>query len=132
MQILSNLHTSVAQFRERPPRLIGWAFVSLLLFIAVLLTAPQQMPVTVFKLSLVTLAGVIGYWLDRSLFPYARPDSFQELEDAILVDPDDIAHVGSADVMIPVSGPHDLLFAASMLRRAVIVGCAMLAIGLGA
>jgi hypothetical protein len=132
MQILSKIHTSVAQFGERLPRLIGWAFVTLLLSFAVWWMAPQQLPVTAYKLSLVTLAGVIGYWLDRSLFPYARPDSFQELEDAILVDPDDIAHVGSADVMIPVSGTQDLLFAAAMLRRAIIVGCAMLAMGLGA
>lgn len=132
MQILSNLHTSVAQFGERLPRLIGWAFVTLLLSFAVWWMAPQQLPVTAYKLSLVTLAGVIGYWLDRSLFPYARPDAFQEFEDAILVDPDDIERAGSADVMVQVSGSQDLLFAAAMLRRAVIVGCAMLAMGLGA
>ncbi|WP_328823224.1 putative holin [Undibacterium crateris] len=30
------------------------------------------------------MAGVVGYWLDRSLFPYARPDTFigRYLEDA--------------------------------------------------
>ena len=132
MQIHSSLHTSVAQFGERIPRLIGWAVVTLLLSVAVWWMAPQQLPVTAYKLSLVTLAGVIGYWLDRSLFPYARPDAFLAFEDAILADPDDIEHKGCADVMVPVSGPHDMLVAASMLRRAVIVGCAMLAMGLGA
>lgn len=132
MQILSNLHTSVALFGERLPRLMGWAFVTLLLSFAVWWVAPQQLPVTAYKLSLVSLAGCIGYWLDRSLFPYARPDSFQTLTDAVLTDPDDIAQAGGAEVQIAVSGTQDLLFAAAMLRRAVIVGCAMLALGLGA
>lgn len=117
---------------EHFPRLVGWLLITLLLTVVVWLLAPQQLPVTAYKLSLVTLAGVIGYWLDRSLFPYARPDSFQELEDAILTKQDDIAHVGCADVKISVSGSQDLLFAAAMLRRAVIVGCAMLAVSLGA
>lgn len=116
----------------RLPRLIGWILITLLLTAAVYALAPQQVPISVYKLSLVSLAGCIGYWLDRSLFPYARPDSFQTLTDAVLTDPDDIAQVGGADVQIAVSGAQDLLFAAAMLRRAVIVGCAMLALGLGA
>lgn len=134
MQTLSRLHSHWYQFSERLPRLIGWIFITLLLTAAVWALAPQQLPVTAYKLSLVTLAGVIGYWLDRSLFPYARPDSFQQLvhELATLTDPDDIEDAGSPDVLVAVRGPLDLLFAAAMLRRAVIVGCAMLAMGLGA
>lgn len=117
---------------QRVPRLSGWLLITICLMSAIWFVAPQQLPVSLYKLSLVTLAAVVGYWLDRSLFPYARPDAFQEFEDAVLVDPDDIAHAGGADVMVPVSGAQDLLFATAMLRRAVIVGCAMLAMGLGA
>lgn len=76
------------------------------LLLAVLALAPQQLPVSLYKLSLVTLAAVVGYWLDRSLFPYGRPDELQ------IVDP---AHFGVA-----------------MLRRALIVSASMIAMGLGA
>lgn len=117
---------------QRVPRLSGWLLITICLMAAIWFVAPQQLPVSLYKLSLVTLAAVVGYWLDRSLFPYARPDAFQEFEDAVLVDPDDIAHAGGADVMVPVGGAQELLFATAMLRRAVIVGCAMLAMGLGA
>ena len=117
---------------QRAPRLSGWLVITMCLMAGIWFMAPQQLPVSLYKLSLVTLAAVVGYWLDRSLFPYARPDSFQCLEDAILVDPDDIDHAGTPDVMLTVHGPQDLLFGLSMLRRAIIVGCAMLAMGLGA
>ena len=80
------------------------------LFVGV--SSPQQLPVSLYKLSLVSLAAVVGYWLDRSLFPYARPDRF-------MGECYDLAIAGH-------------LAAVSMIRRAVIVGCAMLAMGLGA
>lgn len=91
------------------PRLLGWAAVALALTVLVWLMAPQQLPVTVYKLSLVSAAAVAGYWLDRSLFPYARPDDVLE-----------------------ALGHTSLSFAAAMLRRAIVVAAAMLAMGLGA
>lgn len=90
----------------RLPRLSGWLLITLLLLAAVWLLAPQQLPVSLYKLSLVTLAAVVGYWLDRSLFPYGRPDDLQ------------------------VSEPEH--FGAAMLRRALIVAACMVAMGLGA
>jgi type IV secretory pathway protease TraF len=87
-------------------RLLGWAVIALLLTALVLALAPQQVPVTLYKLNLVALAGVLGYWLDRSLFPYARPDQ--------------------------ISVQHPMVVAASMIRRALIVAATMLALGLGA
>lgn len=80
---------------------------SLMLAMVVMTLAPQQLGVTIYKLSLVTAGGVAGYWLDRELFPYARPDIFEV-------------------------GGRDLVFAAAQIRRAIIVGCLMLAVGLGA
>lgn len=101
---------------KRLPRLSGWGVITLGLLIAVWLLAPHQLPVSLYKLSLLTLAGVVGYWLDRSFFPYARPDQFLPNGDTL-----------AENVLSP-----DLLLAASMIRRAIIVGCAMLAMALGA
>ena len=55
------------------PRLSFWIVITLALTLAVGLLAPQQLGVTLYKLSLVSLAAVLGYWIDRSVFPYARP-----------------------------------------------------------
>lgn len=117
------------------PRLFGWLIATAILLSLVALLAPQQIPVSLYKLSLVTTAGVVGYWLDRSLFPYARPDSFicSEEPDFDFSDP---ASTETADHLeLPwESGDSaiSMLFGLSMLRRAIIVGCAMLAMGLGA
>ena len=81
-----------------------WLLVTLVLLAAIAVLSPQQLPVSLYKLSLITMAAVVGYWIDRSLFPYARPDNLS----------------------LATS-----LQAASMLRRAIIVGCAMLAVSLG-
>lgn len=94
------------------PRLSGWLLITIALLVAVWLLAPQQLPVSLYKLSLVTLAAVVGYWLDRSLYPYARPD-------------DILVWCGTTPEM-------NMVFAATMLRRAVIVSACMLAMGLGA
>ncbi len=91
------------------PRLFAWQIATILLLILIYLLAPQQLPVTLYKLSLVTIAGVAGYWLDRSLFPYASPDEF-----------------------LPKHSAYEIAFAAALLRRAIIVAAAMLAMGLGA
>lgn len=117
------------------PRLFWWLVATILLLAVIGLFYPQQLPVSLYKLSLITMAGVIGYWLDRSLFPYARPDSF-----IVRIKPDQTA------CDIDLSGPDcdckiipwevvdgdGFVFAMAMLRRAIIVGAAMLAIGLGA
>ena len=127
---------AVAGFpRIKTPRLSGWLLITLALLAAVWAIAPQQLPVSLYKLSLVTLAAVVGYWIDRSLFPYARPAYLLDLQDALVAgspplvcdDDDQCALVESArdDLLLRLCGT-------SMLRRAIIVGCAMLAMGLGA
>ena len=108
------------------PRLAGTIAVTVVLLLSIMLLSPQQLPVTLYKLSLLSTAGVAGYWLDCALFPYARPDGY-------LVNPDyrNASHV-AGDADCPVVMGYRLTFAGAMLRRAIIVGCAMLAIGLGA
>lgn len=107
------------------PRLFGWFFVALLLLVAIALLSPQQLPVTLYKLSLITLAAVVGYWLDRSLFPYARPDGYLNFNwkgrDGS----------GDYDVDHPISEAYKLVFAMAMLRRALIVAAVVLAVALG-
>ena len=96
------------------PRMTGWLVLAVVLLLLIAAMSPQQVPVSLYKLSLISMAGVVGYWLDRSLFPYARPDSF------VMRD----GQVSSAS--------NDFLLAASMVRRALIVAAAMIAVGLGA
>ncbi|ECA8970980.1 hypothetical protein ETB55_11580 [Salmonella enterica subsp. enterica serovar Omuna] len=89
------------------PRLSGWLVASVVLFALIALISPQQLPVVIYKLSLISLAAVLGYWLDRSLFPYARPNWFQ------------------------TDHNERMVFAAAMLRRAVIVAAVCLAVAMG-
>lgn len=117
------------------PRLFGWLIATIVLVCLIGLLAPQQLPVSLYKLSLVTMGGVLGYWLDRSLFPYARPDTF--MGEAVEEDFDfsDPAST-ECDLKLMTWNQGDtagaLLFGIAMARRAFIVSGAMLAMGLGA
>jgi len=111
------------------PRLSLWLVISVLLLIVVALLYPQQLGVSLYKLSLVSMAGVIGYWLDRALFPYARPDGYLAHDPRNRHNPHP-GDIEGADYRI--NNGYHVVFAAAMLRRALIVAAAMLAIGLGA
>lgn len=131
------------------PRLSVWWALTLLLLALVWLMAPHQLPVTIYKLSLLSLAAVAGYWVDRALFPYARPHAWLRL----LQPPLPPCQLGMPAGRAPQHGPpaeeasltvelscmtpdeitpDDLIACVAMLRRALIVAAAMLAIGLGA
>lgn len=112
--------------RLRLPRL----FLTLLLALALAALAHHWngrlndglLSVTVYKLSLVYLAGVVGYWIDRELFPYARPDG-------LLGQFLNASHQTTAQGYLQGLA---LAFGLAQLRRALIVGAAMLAVGMGA
>lgn len=113
------------------PRMTDWLLVALALSLVIFLFYPQQIPVSLYKLNLIAIAGVVGYWLDRSLFPYARPDSFtarciEDIED----DPDLLD--APLQFNLEIALKNDCLFAVSMIRRSIIVAAAMIAVGLGA
>ena len=57
----------------RHPRLLGWLFFTVLLILAIAWLSPPQLPVMLYKVAMVTMGAVLGYWIDRALFPYARP-----------------------------------------------------------
>jgi hypothetical protein len=109
------------------PRMFEWLLAAIALCALIFLLAPQQLPVSAYKISLIAIAGVMGYWLDRSLFPYARPDSFQGSTTE-----HDECDGCALSFELEYEPPNDLLFAVSMVRRAVIVAAAMIAVGLGA
>ena len=50
-----------------------FAIITALLLVSVLLISPAQLPVIIYKASLVTLAAILGYWIDYLLFPHMRP-----------------------------------------------------------
>lgn len=54
---------------NRKMRLVG-ALITVAALIGALCISPQQAPVVLFKLSLVTLAAVAAYWIDKILNPH--------------------------------------------------------------
>lgn len=110
---------------RRLPRMAGWLLLAKLLIAAIALVSPQQLPVALYKLALISLAAVVGYWIDRSLFPYARPDGYlsrdwRATEGHTELDADHQVAPGYREV-----------FAAALLRRAVIVGAVVIGVALG-
>lgn len=55
------------------PRMTSWSLITLGLMAGVALVSPEQLQVVLYKSGLVTLGAVLAYWIDRALFPYARP-----------------------------------------------------------
>ena len=93
-------------------RMLWCAIYALVLLLTVAWIAPQQVPIIVYKLNLILLASAAGYWLDRWAFPYARPDRFLTPDGEVKVN-------------------HKRVFGAALIRRAIIMGSAMLAVGMG-
>ncbi|MAN51198.1 MAG: hypothetical protein CMG77_04705 [Marinimicrobium sp.] len=96
----------------RRPRLLGWMIATLVVFLLIALLAPHQLPVVAYKSAMVMLGAVLGYWIDRALFPYARPHILAHTSPEI----DRNAHWARS---------------MAMLRRAVIVLACVLGLTLG-
>lgn len=90
------------------PRLSGTGGIALFLLGVIFLLSPAQLPVILLKLALLTVAAFAGYWIDRELFPYARPHEFLGCDHA-----------------------EPWLFVFSMLRRAIIIAAAIAGVALG-
>lgn len=125
------MNTPNTPLLQRLPRLSGWLLITIALLICVALIAPHQLPVSLYKLSLVSLAAVVGYWLDRSIFPYARPDGFMDVFSEVSP-PSTRADDLPESSLCVADNTLMWLAGAAMLRRAIIIGCAMLTMGLGA
>lgn len=106
---------------------MGWCLVyAVITLTAVWAVSPEQLPVILYKASLVFLAGVAGYWVDRWVAPYARPEGYLNEE---WRKNRGLWSVGEADYTIVPE--YRLVFCAALIRRAVIIGSAMIAVGLG-
>ena len=56
-------------------RLLSWVISASCLLALIGFISPAQLPVVLYKLALVSIASIIGYHLDRALFPYSSPGS---------------------------------------------------------
>jgi hypothetical protein len=107
------------------PRLFSWILLSGLLFAGLYFISPQQAEVAYYKFALVIAAAITGYWIDRAMFPYSRPDGYlKEFWQKGSDEP-----IGKAD--FEVVNEYNRVFAAAMIRRAIIVGSTILAVSLG-
>ena len=108
------------------PRMLACLVLAGMLAAGVAVLSPAQLPVAAYKLCLVSIAGYLGYWLDRWCFPYARPDSFLTAADW-RAEKQPAADAANH----PVAPGCEQVYAAAMLRRALVMLGAMLAMGLG-
>ena len=60
--------------QSRAPRMTDWTVITIVLMVMLAMVAPTKLAVILYKVGLVAGGGVLGYWIDRALFPYARPD----------------------------------------------------------
>lgn len=110
----------------RAPRNSLFLLLAVLLLAVIAVVSPVQLPVVLYKAALIALAAVIGYWLDRALFPYARPDSYLWRDWRKGTDePEGEADYPVADV------DYMAAFCVAQLRRAIVVGCVVLGTAAG-
>lgn len=111
--------------RRRLPRLTTWLIVAALLIVVIGIVSPQQVPIAIYKLSLISLAAVGSYWIDRALFPYARPDGY------LVRDWRCGSCVGTHRVDYPIADGYEIPFMVSTIRRTAIAAAVILAVALG-
>ena len=109
----------------RAPRNTLWLLAALVLLFLIYQVSPQQLPVALYKVSLIALAVVLGYWVDRALFPYARPDSYLEKDWRLgTLEPE-------KDADYPVCHEYMREFCTSQIRPAIIVASVVLGMAMG-
>ena len=132
--------------RVRKLRLWEWLALVAVLGVAVALIAPQQLPVLAYKCLLLSVGALAGYALDRSLFPYARPDQVLDEVNPLWLPntavPELSVDFGEGEVRDwdaeqawlheDKRRVHLQLLQWCMARRALLIFGAMLAVGLGA
>lgn len=122
---LIRIVNSTIPLRRRLPRLTTWLIVAALLIVVIGIVSPQQVPVAIYKLSLISLAAVGSYWIDRALFPYARPDGY------LVRDWRCGSCVGTHRVDYPIADGYEIPFMVSTIRRTAIAAAVILAVALG-
>jgi len=115
--VLSN--TLIDKFRAAP-----WLLAALVMATIVGVLYPHQLGVLLWSLTKLSFGAYLGYWIDRSIFPYARPGDAlpSAIEPESNPDSDWLPLLVEDGLLQP-----ELL----MLRRAIIIAAAVLALGLG-
>lgn len=113
----------------RNPRCLLGFFIlgGVALLAALLFFSPVQGPVIAYKLALAVAAAIVGMVFDFLAFPYALPSGY--LVRDWRKDPDATGEDGQPD--FPVVSNYFRVFAAAMLRRALIIAVFVLAVALG-
>ncbi len=102
-------------------RLWQWLAIATGLTVIIALIAPQQIAILLLKATNVTAAIFIGYWADRIIFDYARPNEL--LKEAKR---DGTSAAKQAQIECAYHA-----YALAMLRRAIIVSAVVIAFALG-
>ncbi|MEB4585581.1 putative holin [Pasteurella multocida] len=110
-------------------RLLSWVISALCLLVIISVASPVQLPVVLYKLALISIASIIGYHLDRALFPYSSPGSY--LKDKWNKHESKITVRLENTPEHPVCDGYLNVFAMVVLRRALIVGAVILGVTLG-
>lgn len=122
--------------KVRHQRLRNWIILAVALLAAIAIISPEQLGVTLYKLSLVSIAAILGYHLDRALFPYASPGGYLAV---------DWKKQGGTDRKIntncgieysrgpeyPIAKGYELIFAVVLIRRALIVAAICVGVTMG-
>ncbi len=103
-----------------------WLAGAILATTAVALIAPYQLGVLVWSLSKLSLGAYLGYWIDRSVFYYGRPHEIAGEIEYLIALPAEGIDLPSAEIKSRSSALN-----AAMLRRAIIIAAAIIALGLG-
>lgn len=101
-------------------RIGPWLILAILTTVVVGLLYPHQLGVLLWSLTKLCWGAYLGYWIDRSIFPYARPHG-------LFGRANDLAFSEN------IEGARNMRRAAALatLRRAIIIAAAILALGLG-
>ncbi len=107
-------------------RMLGLLVLCIALTCLVARFKPELLPVSIYKLSLITTAGWLAFWFDVWAYPYGRPGNYTMPPISVSgpSPPDDSNRV-------PIPG-LELVFAAAMIRRTLLIVGAMLAVAMGA
>lgn len=106
-------------------RLGPWLIAAILMAIIVGLLYPHQLGVLLWSLTKLSFGAYLGYWIDRSLFPYARPHELFSQASAL----GESGATREERALTRSRLRREASFAT--LRRAIIIAAALIALGLG-
>ncbi|HGF0789411.1 MULTISPECIES: putative holin [Klebsiella pneumoniae complex] len=120
--------------KVRHQRLRNWIILAVALLAAIAVISPEQLGVTLYKLSLVSIAAILGYHLDRALFPYASPGGYLA-NDWKKQNTRQISTFSGVEYFSgpehPVAKGYELIFAVVLIRRALIVAAICIGVTMG-